>query len=188
MLSQRGTVGSEELGFYLNRYLERLVKVIAKSGGDVLKFAGDAMLVLWPPDFEGDEPTLEEKRLQAHRVAQCSLEIQKELHNAELAENISLSVKLGIGCGRASILHIGGVYRRLEYLAVGPPLIQAFESEHACSAGDTICSSEVWELIKDSFIAEDVHDGFMKLLSALKQVKAISIMARGNEYSFSFAL
>ena len=181
MLSKKGIVGSEELGFYLNRYLERLIKVIAKSGGDVFKFAGDAMLVLWPPDWDGAEPTQEEMALQVHRVAQCSLEIQKELHEAELAENVNLSVKLGIGVGRAMVIHVGGVYKRLEYLAVGPPLVQAFESEHACSAGDTVVSKEGWELIKDHFTGEKLEDGNVKLLNSSKQVKVISINARKTE-------
>lgn len=79
------------------------------------------------------------------------MEIQKELNEAELAPGVKLSVKLGIGMGRVSILHVGGVYKRLEYLASGPPLIQAFECEHSCSAGDTVVSKEAWPLIKDHF-------------------------------------
>lgn len=45
-LAQRGPSGAEELGFYLNRYFERMIKFVGRSGGDVFKFAGDAMLVL----------------------------------------------------------------------------------------------------------------------------------------------
>lgn len=29
--------------------MELLVKSISKSGGDIFKFAGDAMIVVWPP-------------------------------------------------------------------------------------------------------------------------------------------
>jgi hypothetical protein len=32
------------------------VKLVAKCGGDVFKFAGDALVALWPPEFVG-EPT-----------------------------------------------------------------------------------------------------------------------------------
>ena len=38
-----------------------------------------------------------------------------------------LSVKVGIGVGQISILHMGGVLNRLEYVAVGDPLVQAFQ-------------------------------------------------------------
>jgi adenylate cyclase 10 len=29
--------------------MELMVKEIGKSGGDIFKFAGDAMIVVWPP-------------------------------------------------------------------------------------------------------------------------------------------
>ena len=67
-LAQKGPVGAEDLGFYLNRYMERLVRIIARCGGDVFKFAGDAILVLWPPT--DNEPDEKELGLMVHRAAQ----------------------------------------------------------------------------------------------------------------------
>ena len=32
--------------------MELLVKAIGKSGGDIFKFAGDAMIALWPTDCD----------------------------------------------------------------------------------------------------------------------------------------
>jgi len=51
-LAARGKEGQELLGSVLNRYMELLVKAIGKSGGDIFKFAGDALIALWPPDRE----------------------------------------------------------------------------------------------------------------------------------------
>ena len=48
--ASKGPQGAEELAFVLNRYMEQLVRHIARGGGDVFKFAGDAMLVLWVPE------------------------------------------------------------------------------------------------------------------------------------------
>ncbi len=48
---------------------------------------------------------------------------------------MSLSIKLGVGVGPINIVHIGGVLNRVEYLAVGNPLVQAFHAEHAAVAG-----------------------------------------------------
>jgi class 3 adenylate cyclase len=71
-LAQQGPSGIEELGYCLNRYMERLVRAVTKGGGEVFKFAGDAVLVLWPPDA-GDaveEVTPEtEEGLEAERPA-----------------------------------------------------------------------------------------------------------------------
>ena len=43
-----GIRGNEELAFCINRYMEYMVKNIYKFGGDVIKFVGDAMIVMWP--------------------------------------------------------------------------------------------------------------------------------------------
>lgn len=39
-LSSLGPEGAELTAFVVNRYMELLVKVISKSGGDIFKFAG----------------------------------------------------------------------------------------------------------------------------------------------------
>ena len=48
-LSKIGPEGAEVIAFAINRYMELLVKGIGRSGGDIFKFAGDAMIVVWPP-------------------------------------------------------------------------------------------------------------------------------------------
>ena len=40
------------------------------------------------------------------------------------AQGVTLSVKIGIGIGRVSVLHLGGALGRMEYVAVGEPLVQ----------------------------------------------------------------
>eukprot|EP00975_Prorocentrum_lima_P028011 5888164-Prorocentrum_lima.AAC.1 len=64
------------------------------------------MIVLWPPGNE-------ELVLRLRRAAQCAVAIQQYLDSAELEEGIRLSVKIGIGFGSVSILHIGGVRNRM---------------------------------------------------------------------------
>jgi adenylate cyclase 10 len=52
-LSKIGYEGAEIMAFAINRYMELLVKSIGRSGGDIFKFAGDAMIVIWPPPEAG---------------------------------------------------------------------------------------------------------------------------------------
>lgn len=73
---------------------------------------------------------------RVRRAAQCAFGIQEELHDCELAEEVRLSVKIGIGMGKVSVLHLGGVYKRMEYIAVGEPLLEAFIAEHHATPGD----------------------------------------------------
>ncbi|MES1910297.1 MAG: hypothetical protein MHM6MM_002917 [Cercozoa sp. M6MM] len=174
-LQARGPEGIELLGFYLNRYLERLVRYVGAGGGDVFKFAGDAMLILWPPPKA--RPTAKDLAYMLHGATQCCLGIQEEMHNAELAKEVFLSVKLGIGVGTAIILHVGGEYKRVEYLACGKPLNQAYAAEAACHAGDVVLSEEAYRRIEDHFEAEEVpeHPGFFRIKACLKRVKQAGI-------------
>ena len=48
-VSKMGNEGAEIIAKSVNHYMELLVKSISRSGGDIFKFAGDAMIVLWPP-------------------------------------------------------------------------------------------------------------------------------------------
>ena len=148
-LSQKGAEGAELLAFALTRYMEFLVKAIGRSGGDIFKFAGDAMIVLWPPPQHNTE---EELTTLCRQAIQSSLDIQSKLHEIRLVDGIKLSVKIGFGVGQVTILHVGGVFSRAEYLAAGDPLTEAFECEHlATSGGVVIVSKKVYERVYQYF-------------------------------------
>lgn len=111
-MASYGHEGDELLAKHLNSYFELLVRTMSSQGGDVFKFAGDAILAVWPPTDE-DITTL------VRRAGQCALEIKDKLQDVKFGNNITLSVKIGVGVGEVSILHIGGVFGRMEYCATG---------------------------------------------------------------------
>src|SRR5687768_11942057 len=47
-LAAKGAEGVEELTRALNAYFGKLIDIITAYGGDVVKFAGDALLAFWP--------------------------------------------------------------------------------------------------------------------------------------------
>ncbi len=63
-----------------------MVKTISSQGGDIFKFAGDAVLVLWP-ETDNIEDT-------CRRAVQCAIQFQQELNQANLANGVVLSVKV----------------------------------------------------------------------------------------------
>lgn len=73
----------------------------------------------------------------------------------DLHEGVQLSVKIGIGVGEVAVLFLGGVFGRMESVAVGDPLIQAFESEHHGASGQVIVSKQVWKILSK-------HYGFLR--------------------------
>lgn len=59
-----------------------------------------------------------------------------------------------------NILHVGKVMGRIEYVATGVPLVEAFHCEHQAEKKDAVVSSRVWELVKDYFEADIRPDKF----------------------------
>jgi len=70
--AKHGIRGNEELAFCINRYMEGMVKNLAKFGGDIIKFVGDAMIVMWPRSkWSKDDPDSndEEEKINVIRKA-----------------------------------------------------------------------------------------------------------------------
>ncbi|GMH65121.1 hypothetical protein TrRE_jg11242, partial [Triparma retinervis] len=158
--------GAEGLAYHLNSYFGMMCRMITAGGGDIFKFAGDACIVLWP--------NTDTMNIRVLRAAQCAYTIQTELHECVLADNVTLSVKCGIGIGNVSVLHIGGVLNRMEYLAVGEPLLQAFQAEHHAVSGQIIVSDDAWVCVKDNFKSEEIFsDGYVRLIDAKNNPDAL---------------
>ena len=135
-LSRRGPEGAEELTRLLNMYFGGIIDAIEVAGGDVLKFAGDALLAIWSaPDESGlDEVVL--------RITKVSERLQSEMHNSEVAPGIRLSMKLAIGAGEVDVEHLGGVFDRWEFLVSGLPLAQLGRANDCAEPGDVVLSVE----------------------------------------------
>ena len=136
--SKKGRRGPEFLAFCLNRYMELLINIIGKNGGDIFKFAGDALLVIWPASENND---LEEYSVRAFH---CAKQIQKKLNNLDMGIGNRLCVKVGLGVGDCSIFYVGGTFKRSEYLIVGSAMKQACSAEcHATQGGQIIVSEKM---------------------------------------------
>src|SRR5829696_9861170 len=47
-MAEKGPTGVETLARILNEYFGQLIDIIHDYGGDVVKFAGDAVIAVWP--------------------------------------------------------------------------------------------------------------------------------------------
>ena len=133
-LAGTGPSGVEELTELLNGCFGDLVQLVADHGGDVVKFAGDALLGLWPADE--DLPAL------TAQAASCALTMQRILHANELAAGTLLSIRIGIGAGPLTAAHLGGERGRWEFVVGGPAVIQACAAEQLARPGDVVLSPE----------------------------------------------
>ena len=159
-LSKKGRVGPEFLTFCINRYMEQIINIIGANGGDIFKFVGDAIMVIWPPD--GSPNFLKNA---CKRACQCAMDIQKQLNDLEIIEGKKLSVKIGIGVGQCHILFVGGLFGRCEYLCVGECMRQACESEtHSEHGGQVLMSEKVKENVEENYMFREasVQEGYKK--------------------------
>ena len=175
-LAEKGPTGVEALARILNEYFGQLIDIIHEYGGDVVKFAGDAVIAVWPivadlsvPEMNQAGEPLESRRDHmadpvsraslwqwSMRAAECALMIRKRLTNYR-AENENLYLKLAISMGSISTAHVGGVYKRWEFLLTGMPLVELGIANTLARAGEILIAPSAWKLIRNDSIAEVVE-------------------------------
>ncbi len=155
-LAQRGPAGVEELTSVLKDYFEPLVGIIYDHGGDVMKFAGDALLAIWPSEDVG-------LATATGWAAQCGLAIQQRLHNFQTRDGTLLAVRVGVASGDIMTMHIGGEYKRWEFVVAGEPLVQVNLAEHHAQAGQVVIAPEAWGLVQNYFAGQTIGDGCVRL-------------------------
>ncbi|MEG4940396.1 adenylate/guanylate cyclase domain-containing protein [Microcoleus sp. F4-D5] len=154
-LAQKGSIGVEELTTHLNAYFGQLIELIIAHKGDVVKFAGDAMLAIWPAESLSLD-------LATYCAAQCALAILNDLGEYQAA-NAQLRLHIGIGAGELKEFYIGGTNARWEYLVAGEPIAQVALAEMAAGIGEACLSLTAWELIKDLFVGQLLASNMVRL-------------------------
>jgi len=160
-LAGKGMAGVETLAGILNNYFGQLIDLVYEYDGDVVKFGGDAITVVWPlleafPDQTPAQPAPNFNDLQRQLIlhaAECAFKIRERLLNYQAAGS-TLSLKFSLSTGRLWESHIGGVFNRWEFVLVGKPLIEVSAANHLAKAGDIVAGPSAWELIKEDCKAE----------------------------------
>jgi class 3 adenylate cyclase len=138
-LVSQGLPGIEKLSQYLNKFFSRMISIIRNHGGDVAKFAGDALIVLWPTSKPAG------LRHSARLACQCALELTSELSTFD-AGGIPLSLHLGISAGEMRCMYLGSE-ERSEFVISGQPLLEATSCEALAKAGEIVITSSAQILV-----------------------------------------
>jgi hypothetical protein len=103
-----------------------------------LQFLGNSLIAIWSDSkpLTGDsgyssshkekQEISEDDRLNGRRAIQCALDIKNERLKMPLIGEINI----GLGFGECAVMHVGGVFKRVEYFLVGDSLAQALRSLH----------------------------------------------------------
>jgi class 3 adenylate cyclase/tetratricopeptide (TPR) repeat protein len=158
-MAEKGPTGVETLARILNEYFGQLIDIIHNYGGDVVKFAGDAVIAVWPivPDLGMTNAVSRADQWQwTMRAAECAIEVHKRLTNYRV-EDANLYLKLAVGMGKITTVHVGGVFNRWEFLMTGTPLVEMGIANNIAEAGDILITPSAWKLIRNDCNAEPIE-------------------------------
>ncbi len=158
LLARQGPAGVEKVGAGLDGYFGRLTAIIAEHGGDVVKFAGDAVTAIWTL---GPGETARDLQRAALPAIACGMAIQAGLHGYRFSDGVELSLRVGVGVSRIAAVHVGGLGGRWEMVLTGSALAQGLTAEALARPGEVVVAPRVWPLIAGHVRGAPVGDGYV---------------------------
>ncbi len=136
----------EEVVRVINDYFKKMLKIVDKYGGDVDKFLGDAIMVIFgAPVAHEDDP---------ERAVRAALEMQEMIKTMDKVvakgEEIPIRMSIGINTGEIVALNIGSD-ERMEYIVMGDNVNLTSRLEGVANAGEVIVSHSTYEKVKGIF-------------------------------------
>lgn len=144
-MAQRGNLGAELLTNALNPYFQFVIDILEKSGGDVVKFIGDAILVSWELK---DSPV----ETLASAVNGC-LKLLERLgsHRVQIPDEdttFPLSMHIGLGVGSVYDLHVGATkHERWEYYLAGTAMEEVVTLVNVAQKRELALSREAMRIL-----------------------------------------
>jgi len=151
----QGRKGAETLLGVINDYFASMIEIVSKSGGDLLEFTGDALLVQF---LAGNH---EQDTARAVRAGLRMQRAMAKFANIETARGVlSLRMRVGIHCGRYISADIGTPLR-MAHVLLGQSVQQAKQAEGSGTVG-RVCLTETASLaLGEQFRFEPGKPGYL---------------------------
>ena len=150
-LAQQGKVGAEEMGDILNSTFARLLVPAYDYGAALIKWGGDAGLLL----FTGDN--------HPARACRAAVEMQAVMRRVgrlrTSAGGVQLGMSIGVHSGSLDFFLVGTHHREL--IVTGPAATTVAEMEKVASSGQVVISTETAAAISRSSVGPPIGDGFL---------------------------
>ncbi len=135
-------IGAEHLTLMLSDYFDHLIAVVMAHDGDVIKFAGDAMLIMFPTS---------DVELGLKRATSCGVEMQKVAKEVaariHAQHQVVLSLKVAVSYGNITGLVLGGVLDRWEYAVLSDAIADVGRLGDVAGSHDVIIGSDHLDVI-----------------------------------------
>jgi class 3 adenylate cyclase len=159
----RGRAGAISLLEVLNAYFSEMLEIISKSGGNLLEFTGDAMLVVFPKSARGDDAA------QAMRAGLRMQRAMGRFANLDTEQGpLSLGMRLGVHAGEFLAADIG-TPRRMNRVLLGSAVTRTKQAEAAGQAGRVNLTEAACERVRDEFRTEPGSPGHWLLVDDLTE-------------------
>jgi class 3 adenylate cyclase len=143
--SVNGQEGARDLLAQLTKYFSSMIAIISKSGGELVEFTGDALLVIFPKNDKQDDT------MRAIRAGMRMQRAMKEFAEIQTPSGIvTLKMRIGIHTGRFLTAEIG-TPRRMEHVLLGKDVQKAKLTESKGRNDSVNLSPEAYERVKDHF-------------------------------------
>ena len=157
--------GAEELARAIAAFFSKLISSIEEAGGDVIKFAGDALICIWEKEnLKGNDiaPGL----LVLHAV-NCGFLLASAVEEVSLGgmDTTSLKLHVCVGSGAMELVRLGGVQRRWENYIRGEGYEDACNGIDLSTPGEVVVSVPSYENM-ELYIKENM----VHALSGLKGI------------------
>lgn len=152
----------------LNRYLERVTEAIFQNEGTLDKFIGDAVMAVYNAPLDVED--------YLGKAVQTGIDIVRfvEELNDGLEKDFGRRIACGVGvhCGRAVVGNIGCSFR-MDYTAIGDTVNVSERLESLAKPGQVLISRQLYEQVKDRFLAEYI--GELSLKGRRDKVEAFAV-------------
>ncbi|MCD6579620.1 hypothetical protein J7L48_09080, partial [bacterium] len=143
----------EEVVSTVNGFFNAMSKIIDKYDGDIDKFMGDAMLVLWgtPIAHEDDD----ERAVRAGMEMMAALDDYNMSRPKEIREKFPISMTMGINSGVVFAGNVGSE-KRMEYTVMGDNVNLAARLEGMANPREIMISGETAGNLSDEILLKDL--------------------------------
>jgi adenylate cyclase len=153
-----GEEAPDKIVSWLNDYFTRMVDCVAKTGGVVDKFIGDAVMAHWGTAYSSG--SVAEDSLNCVRAALLMRAALLEMNRNRRADdprNPPIRIGCGINTGVVTAGQIGSE-QRMEYTVIGDPVNLASRTEalNKPLGTDILITENTWQLIGDALITEEM--------------------------------
>jgi class 3 adenylate cyclase len=156
-----GREGAEGLLLLLNSYFAEMIQIISKSGGNLLEFTGDAMLIQFP---------WHKRTNDVAQAIRAGLRMQRAMTRFASIEtpggSVSLGMRVGIHRGRFLTADIG-TPRRMEYVLLGTEVQHTKHAEGAGRVGRVCVTETTQQQASDLFRFEAGNSGYALVVDDL---------------------